>query len=491
MSDNFIKMAQLKSVAAFRERLAALGLELPVDERILTAAEGSPLARPWSFGSLPLGNRWCIHPMEGWDAARDGSPSEHTLRRWRNFGLSGAKLIWGGEAAAVQPDGRANPRQTLATAENRDGLAALLTELRAAHRERFGRLDDLVVGLQLTHSGRYSKPAPGPLQPRIADHHPLLDARCGIAADDDRPVWTDADLELLIERYVAAARLARDVGFDFVDIKACHGYLLHEFLGARHRPGPYGGSYAGRTRLLLTILREVRAACPGLLLAVRLSLFDIVPFQTPGGGDPTAPGQPMPHEHLLPYEWGFGVAAAHPLEYDLSEPLRLLSDLHAAGVVAVNLSCGSPYYNPHIQRPAAFPPSDGYRPPEDPLVGVARQLAAVRHCKRALPDLPLVGTAYSYLQDFLPHVAQAAVRDGWVDCVGLGRMVLSYPELPADCLEKGQLARKKICRTFSDCTTGPRNNLISGCYPLDPYYKGLPEAETLKRLKSDRPDPAV
>lgn len=153
-------------------------------------------------------------------------------------------------------------------------------------------------------------------------------------------------------------------------------------------------------------------------------------------------------------------------------------------MVAVNLSCGSPYYNPHIQRPAAFPPSDGYQPPEDPLVGVVRQLSVVRQCKEAFPDLPQVGTAYSYLQDYLPHVAQAVVREGWVDSVGLGRVVLSYPELPADCLESGQLQRKKICRTFSDCTTGPRNNLVSGCYPLDPYYKALPEAEVMKRLKS-------
>jgi hypothetical protein len=97
--------------------------------------------------------------------------------------------------------------------------------------------------------------------------------------------------------------------------------------------------------------------------------------------------------------------------------------------------------------------------------------------------MPLVGTAYSYLQDFLPHVAQAVVRAGWIDAVGLGRVVLSYPELPADCLQHGRLARKKVCRTFSDCTTAPRAGLVSGCYPLDPYYKALPEAETVRAIK--------
>jgi hypothetical protein len=187
---------------------------------------------------------------------------------------------------------------------------------------------------------------------------------------------------------------------------------------------------------------------------------------------------------MLPYQYGFGVNESNPLELDLAEPLRLVGELERLGVVAVNLSCGSPYYNPHIQRPAAFPPSDGYQPPEDPLVGVVRQIQAVRKCKEAFPSMPIVGTGYSYLQDYLPHVAQAVVRAGWVDSVGLGRVVLSYPELPADCLQMGQLRRKLVCRTFSDCTTGPRKGLISGCYPLDPYYKRMPAAESLRRLKA-------
>src|SRR4029453_14052897 len=135
---NYPKVAQLKDVAALRARLAELGVALPVDDRVLSAAKGSPLAAPLEIAGHTVGNRWCIHPMEGWDANRDGSPSPHTLRRWRHFGLSGAGLIWGGEAAAVQPDGRANPNQTLATTSNKAGLEALLNECLAAHKQAFG-----------------------------------------------------------------------------------------------------------------------------------------------------------------------------------------------------------------------------------------------------------------------------------------------------------------------------------------------------------------
>ncbi len=414
------KVAQFKDVESFRGRLAELRLDLPVDDKILSEAEGSPLAADMDFGGLRVGNRWCIHPMEGWDAGVDGTPTELTLRRWRNFGRSGAKLIWGGEAAAVQEDGRANPRQTLATPANRDGLAALLDAVRREHVQCFGTCDDLVVGLQLTHSGRFCRPYDKQLEPRIAYHHPLLDSKFGIDPVNQDLVWSDEDLRRLIDNYVRAAGLARQVGFQFVDIKACHGYLLHEFLSARARPGPFGGDFEGRQRLLLTIVQSVRQAWPDLRVGVRLSVFDTLPYKTSRDV-----GEPMEYAELLPYQHGFGVLADDPLQYDLREPVALMQGLRELGVAAINVSCGSPYYNPHIQRPAIFPPSDGYQPPEDPLVGVVRQIQVARQSKQALGDLPLVGTGYTYLQDFLPQVAQAAVRNGWIDSVGLGRMVLS------------------------------------------------------------------
>jgi NADPH2 dehydrogenase len=476
---SYTKVAQLRTVAELRQRLAELGCELPIDDEILTADAGSPLAEPIGVGGFQVGNRWCIHPMEGWDANPDGSPSEYTLRRWRRFGQSGAKLIWGGEAAAVRPDGRANPNQTLAIENNRAGLAALLEECRQGHLEACGTLDGLLVGLQLTHSGRFCKPNDKKkFEPKIAYHHPLLDAKYGLDPEDPKLVWTDDELEELIDQYVAAARLAQEVGYQFVDVKACHGYLLHEFLSARRRPGKFGGDLAGRTRVLLTVIRRIREELPELMIGVRVSIFDFVPYKTS-----REVGQPMDYKNELPYDCGFGINPENPLAYDLTEPLQLMRMLVEAGVATINLSCGSPYYNPHIQRPAIFPPSDGYLPPEDPLVGVWRQIDVVRQCKEAAGDVPLIGTGYSYLQDYLPHVAQAVVREGWVDLVGLGRMVLSYPEMPVDSLTKGKLTRKLVCRTFSDCTTAPRHGLISGCYPLDEFYKRLPERGQLIEIK--------
>jgi 2,4-dienoyl-CoA reductase-like NADH-dependent reductase (Old Yellow Enzyme family) len=417
--------------------------------------------------------------MEGWDGEPSGMPTELTLRRWRNFGLSGAKLIWGGEAAAVMPQGRANPHQIMAIDACEAGIRELLVELTSAHCSKFGSDDDLLVGLQLTHSGRFSKPRDKQrAEPRIAYHNPLLDQKFGIDPLDQSVVFSDDELEHLIDAYVAAAGVAARAGFRFVDVKACHGYLLHEFLSARTRPGRFGGDFEGRTRLLRTIIRRIRAQWPELMIGVRLSVFDIVPYATS-----REVGQPMDFASLLPYTFAFGCDESNPLQMDLAEPIELLKLLHSDGVAIVNLSCGSPYYNPHIQRPAIFPPSDGYQPPEDPLVGVARQIDAVRQCKQAVPALPLVGSGYSYLQDYLPHVAEAVLERGWVDFVGLGRMVLSYPELPADVLAGKPLARKKVCRTFSDCTTAPRHGMVSGCYPLDDFYRDRPERETINQVK--------
>lgn len=491
MAFKLTRVPALKSVAEFRSHLATLQLHLPCDDAILTGP-ASPLAQPVSHVTIngkTIGNRFAIQPMEGWDGTTTGGVTEEVTRRWQRFGESGAKLICGGEAMAVRPDGRANPHQLIINSENQAGIARLRDTLVAAHRESYSQTDNLVIGYQLTHSGRFCRPNDKRRwESRVAYRHPILDQKFNVTSNEQ--VLTDGEVEGIIESYVAAAQIARDTGADFVDIKHCHGYLLHEFLGAFTRPGKYGGSFENRTRILREIVAGIRARGNKIELGVRLSAFDCVPFQPdPARSQPgkLGPGIPEDFSHCLPYRYGFGVNQNNPLEYDLTETFRFVELCAELGVKILNLSAGSPYYNPHIQRPAAYPPSDGYQPAHDPLIDVVRQIEVVRqvkeHVEKVQTSLALVGTAYSYLQEYLPHVAQAVVRAGWTDVVGLGRMTLSYPTMLADAVAHGTLTPKLICRTFSDCTTAPRNGLISGCYPLDKYYTARPEFQKLREIK--------
>jgi 2,4-dienoyl-CoA reductase-like NADH-dependent reductase (Old Yellow Enzyme family) len=470
------RVATLKTSADLSAHLQAIGVSLSFDKVVQSGAD-APLAQPYRLkNGFTAGNRFCMLPMEGWDGTTEGRPTELTARRWRRFGLSGAKLIWGGEAVAVRPDGRANPRQLMLNQETLGDLARLRETLVSAHEGRFGRSDDLLVGLQLTHSGRFARPqAETGLQPKILYHHPLLDAKFGLSPD--APLLSDDEIAQLVDDFVRAASLVQRAGFYFVDIKHCHGYLGHEFLSAVGREGRYGGSFENRTRFLREIVAGIQAQTPGLKIGVRLSAFDLAPFRAGAEGR----GEPVPLGDGE-YRYAFG-GDGTGLGIDLAEPRALLDLLASLGVELVCTSAGNPYCNPHIVRPALFPPSDGYGPPEDPLAGVARQIAVTSRLKQHRPDLALVGSAYSYLQEWLPHVAQHVVRSGQADFVGLGRMALSYPDMVADVLEGRPLQRKRICRTFSDCTTAPRSGLVSGCYPLDDFYKKRPEAAALMEVK--------
>jgi NADPH2 dehydrogenase len=478
-----LRLGTVRNVGMFQAHLRSLNVQIPCDSTILIGDQ-SPLRLPVERGPFRIGNRIAVQPMEGWDATRDGAPSENTFRRWKNFGRSGGKLVWGGEAIAVCHEGRANPNQLLASSQTMGQLGRLRTVLRHEHIQTTGSDDGLLIGLQLTHSGRYCRPNEHTRpEPRILYHHPFLDRR--LQLPDDYPLLTDGQIEAIIEDFHRAALMAWRLGFDFVDIKHCHGYLGHEFLSAHTRPGRYGGTFENRTRFLREVVQGIRSFALGLHIGVRLSAIDTVPFCNPtqGHNGKASIGVAQTYTDLLPYRWGFGVNPQDPKDTDLSEPEMFLALLEQLGIQLVNITAGSPYYNPHVQRPALYPPSDGYLPPEDPLIGVARQMAATRELKRRFPNLLIVGSAYTYLQDFLPHVAQAALREGWVDFVGIGRMVLSYPEFLWEASEGKNIHRKRICRTFSDCTTAPRNGLPSGCYPLDDFYKDSEWGNQLKVLK--------
>ena len=464
MTVRWTQVKKLDTVEAFREHCVSSGVDIPIDD---TVEAGGALAAPATFNdgaaaTITAPNRFAVLPMEGWDGTTDGRPTDLVRRRWQRFGASGCGLVWG-EATAVRADGRANPNQLILDHRTVEEIAALRSLLDPSQ----------VTGLQLTHSGRWSRPEGAPL-PRTAYEHPWLDRRVGV---DAGAVFGDDELDELAEDYIAAAVLARHAGFDFVDVKHCHGYLLHELLTGYGREGRYGGDLAGRTQFLRTVVAGIRDRAPGLAIAVRLSAFDMAPF-VPGDG---GVGQP---ETQGSYGFAFG-GDGTGLGIDLGETHELLELFAQLGIGLVSTTAGSPYYNPHVQRPAYFPPSDGYQPPEDPLVGVARQLAVTAVLTRAHPDLTIIGSGYSYVQDWLAHVGQAVVAGGGATMVGLGRMILSYPELAADVLAGRTLERSLICRTFSDCTTAPRNGLVSGCYPLDPFYKDHPQRVELTRAKRE------
>ncbi len=472
----FPRISKLNTAEQFANHIATLPIPLPFDP--LDSQQIADIySQNYSIAQQTVGNRFAILPMEGWDGTPDGKPTELTLRRWKNFGLSGAKLIWGGEAVAVRHDGRANPNQLLINPENLPQLAALRETLIGAHAERFDQTDDLFVGLQLTHSGRFARPnKKTKLEPRTIFQNEYLDKKFGVVGTSI--VLSDDDIKYLIDEFIQAAILAQKIGFQFVDIKSCHGYIGHEFLSAYDRPGEFGGSFENRTRFIRDIIQGIRSQAATLSIGIRLSIYDFVPFEP--GPDQVGCSIETPHECI----W----CGKPENTIDLAEAHQFLNLVKSLGVRMICTTAGSPYTTPHLQRPAAFPPSDGYLPPEDPLVGVARQIQATAELKSAHPDLTFVGSGYSYLQEWLPAVGATVIRNQDVDSIGLGRMVLSYPDLPADVLSQSTLARKKICRTFSDCTTAPRNGLISGCFPLDAFYKQRPEYQELIQIKQNRPD---
>ncbi|UDQ96887.1 NADH:flavin oxidoreductase [Lentisphaerota bacterium WC36G] len=472
--DRYKKVSSLKTVEDFREHVKSLGVNLPVDDTVQSGAD-APMAQKLEYKGRTIGNRWSILPMEGWDCLGNGAPSELTERRWVRFGQSGAKLLYGCEAAAVMKSGKSNTRQMMMTPETVEAMADLRQKVVNAHGDKFGETNDLYVGLQLTHSGRFSHPNDDKvLESTIAYNHPLLDVKFG--NQNTKPV-TDEEVEVIVKKFIDAAELSYQAGYQFVDIKHAHGYLGHEFLSAFDRPGKYGGSFENRTRFFREIASGIKKRCPDLDISLRLSLFDMMPFKKAEDGH----GEPM--IEVGDYKYAFGGDGTGG-GIDMTETIKFLQMIRDEfDVRMVCTTVGSPYYIPHIQRPAYYPVSDGYMMPEDPLVGVARQINAVAEVKKACPDMHFVGSGLTYLQEWLPNVAQSIVASGMQDFAGIGRMVLSYPEICADSLAGKPLNRRLICRTFGDCTTAPRNGLVSGCYPLDLYYKKMTDYVKLQEIK--------
>lgn len=438
------------------------------------------LGRKVQVAGKAVGNGMCIHPMEGCDAELDGTPGELTRRRYVRFAEGGAKLLWF-EATAIREDGRANPRQLWITKDNLDSYRSIHADIVSRHKEIWGTADDLLVPMQLTHSGRYAVP-----RKTIAYHNPMIDQKSNTPAD--YPVISDSELEQLEDDYVAGAALAKEAGFTALDVKVTHGYLISELMGAKLREGRYGGSIENRTRFATNVIGKLKAKFGNYFtLTMRLGCFDSVPYIKDASNGNI--GVPIPYP--IPYPHGFGVRSDDPLKEDLADVKTAIAAFQKAGIELLNVSIGCPYYNPHVGRPFEKPDEGNYEMPEHPLHGVERHFRIAGELQQEFPSLPMVGTGYSWLQHFAPNAAAANLDANRIAFFGYGRGALAYPHFAKDILEKGTLDPKQVCRTVTFCTWLMRqkhNDLgqfPSGCPPYDKEVYGpiIKEARELLRIQ--------
>ncbi|HUB82058.1 MAG TPA: hypothetical protein VMB03_24845 [Bryobacteraceae bacterium] len=425
------------------------------------SAVRAALARKVAVAGTEVGNSIAIHPMEGCDGDAEGRPSELTWRRYQRFARGGAKLIWF-EATAVCREGRANPRQLWIHDGSVAELARLTAMVRRTHRETWGADSDLLMPVQLTHSGRFSWP-----NRIIAVHNPLVDRKTGTPSS--LPVVSDGELERLEDQFVDAARQAVEAGFDSIDVKATHGYLAFELLGARTRPGPYGGPLENRARFLRNILGKIRSAFgKRLVIAMRLGCFEGLPYMRDA-----AAGTGIPMEYPLPYEYGFGVDTANPHAIDLDEVKRAVGWFIEDGVQLLSVSLGVPYFNPHIGRPFEKPDEGNYEPPEHPLLGVDRHFYVTGELQRAFPQIPVLGAGYSWLQKFAASAGAFNLQAGAARFFGMGRNALAYPDFAREALATGTLSEQRVCKTLTYCSylmrqkNHPLGQFPTGCPPFD------------------------
>jgi 2,4-dienoyl-CoA reductase (NADPH2) len=429
---------RFKSKEEVLQKALDLGFELPFSDDI------SPLLTPVLFEKFTIPNRLVVQPMEGYDSEYDGSPSELTRRRYLRYANGGSGIIWY-EAVAVTIDGRSNPNQLWINKNNSHAFGRLNDEVRK-NADQAGIVPLLVI--QLTHSGRYSRPDGKP-QPQVAAMNQILDK--GIPY-----LLTDDDLKRIQDDYVAAAKLAANSGFDAIDIKACHGYLIVELLAARsRRHSIYGGEdHNDRFRFMIETIDRIKAEIPGIIITTRLNISD-------------------------GYAGGFGVDKDNRPDY--TEPMLLVQDLKSLGISLLNLSMGSPYFNAHVTRPYDNPLPGQQVPEEHPLEGVIKMINGTSLFQKSFPELYFVGSAYSYLRQYAPNVGAAVLRNGDASFIGLGRNSFAYPALPVDLIEKGKADPSKICITCSGCTRLIRNLRPGGCVIRDREIYG----NELKKLIAD------
>ncbi len=437
---------ELSTIEDLKQLNKRLGIQVDAIENI------GILAEPVQIGELLIPNSLAVHPMEGCDGDSEGRPGKLTLRRYERFAAGGAGLIWA-EATAVVPEGRANPRQLWLNENNRGSFAAMVKTIREVAAASMGKEHKPVIVAQLTHSGRYSKPE-GVAQPMIAQRDRYRDAmvpqqkpnpKSNSKIPKDWPVVTDEYLDELQDAYVAAARIAFEIGFDAVDIKSCHGYLINELFACYQRKGKYGGSFENRTRFLLEVIDKIHNEIgEDKPITTRLGVYD-----------------------AIPYPFGWAVDKDDYTNPDLTEPKKLIAFLQQRGVKLINITAANPYYNPHIGRPFNEPIVGGYEEPEHPLIGVSRLINLAGEIQKEFPDIAIVGTGYSWLRTLFANVAAASKANGLTSLIGAGRMAFAYPDFAKDIITKSRMHPEKVCVACSGCTQIMRDGGMTGCVVRD------------------------
>jgi len=328
--------------------------------------------------------------------------------------------------------------------------------LRRSAGQILGFEDKCVLIIQLNHSGRYSKLGSKKF-PIRAYHNVKLDSAIKVS-ETDGTVISDHELKELEDLWVEKAILAKKAGFDGVDIKACHGYLISELFGARNRKNSiYGGSsLENRTRLFLNIIKKLNlkiSANNDFIITCRLGIYNGIPYPN-----------------------GFGVKEAEnqafPAETDIKEPIQLIEQLHKLGIRLINISAGNPHYTPHLTRPYDTPLKGAQLPEEHPLYSVNRIIHLTSLIKSKVPEnMIIIGSGYSYLRQFAGYIAAGLVQNKMVDICGFGRMAIANPNFPRQIFQNGVIDKNNVCITCSQCSGFMRQGKNTGCAIRDSKYK--------------------
>ena len=413
--------ARMNTARDFEETLRADGLMFPVSENMAV------LTQPFTLHGKIVPNRMGIHPLEGFDGTYDGAPSDLIFRRYRRYAEGGSGLIWY-ESIAISDDGRCNPLQMIINTHTLPEIKRLVAETNLAAANAMGSDHIPYNVLQLTHSGRRSNDANWKPTPLAVVENPYMDGHTSIDGSAGAiEIATDEKIEQIVEGFISGAQLAMEAGFDSVDVKVCHEYILRELLSAFTRPGKYGGSFENRTRALFDIIDGIRVRCGNDLdICVRLNAYDCVPY---------------------PYGWGMKMEDG-AMEPDLTEPIKLCNMLTERNVKLINLSTMMPRYRPYGAGLMAEHEDDA---PITPYAGVADLLQATREIKSQVPDGIFMCTGLTWLEQFGGCVGAGGIEQGWFDIAGFGRQAFAYPDYAKDIIEGRGMLRGKCCITCDKC----------------------------------------